>query len=481
MPFTVEIIGGILAVASVAVSAVASGHVVLYKRDSRAAIAWTGLIWLAPFVGTLLYVMLGINRIERRARVLRTGLPIARDALGMARTEHANVQSRPTVTGHLTQLASLVGSVTGRELTFGNSIVPLVGGDEAYPAMLDAIRSAQRTVGLSTFIFDADEVGAEFATALSDASKRGVDVRVLIDAIGDKYAISSIVSTLEEVGVPCRTFNPPLIPWRFRYANLRNHRKILTIDGAVAFTGGMNIRGCCVSSADSSESVSDLHFRLEGPIVRQTQEVFVADWLFAANEELLGEGWYPCLNENGSCIARGIPEGPDDFIDQLRLTLLGACQSAERSLKIISPYFLPDSSIISALNVAALRGVRVEILIPKYGNQQLVQWACDAQLWQLVDRGCEIRKTDRPFDHSKLVIVDDEWVLLGSANWDPRSLRLNFEFNVECYSRELADQLNNVFESKKDRSTLVTSNDLKSRSLPVKLRDGVARLAAPFL
>lgn len=255
----------------------------------------------------------------------------------------------------------------------------------------------------------------------------------------------------------------------------------MTVDGSIAFTGGMNIRGCCVNSAGSEATVSDLHFRPEGPIVRHAQEVFIADWNFATGDLLNGDGWLPELPHAGSCLARGIPEGPDDHVDQLRLTLLGACQVAERSIRIISPYFLPDSSLISALNVASLRGVLVEILIPEQSNERLVQWACDAQLWQLVDRGCQVRKTHHPFDHSKLVIVDDEWVLMGSANWDPRSLRLNFEFNVECYNRDLAEELNQVFESKKQRSTLVTSDLLRARRLIVKLRDGVARLASPFL
>ena len=479
MTLTVEIIGSVLAVASVIVSLIASSHVVFYKRDSRAAIAWAGLIWLAPLVGTVLYVVLGINRIERRARTLRRGRMVVDQS--DSEPESSSALRAANLRPHLAQLSKLVRSVTSRDLTFGNSVEPLSGGDEAYPAMLAAIRSAQYTIGLSTYIFDADNVGIQFANALAEATNRGVEVRILIDAVGAKDALSSIVSVLEESGVPVRTFNPPLIPWRFQYANLRNHRKILTIDGAIAFTGGMNIRDCCVSSENARQTVNDLHFRLSGPIVKHVQDTFTDDWQFASGESLTGESWYPALNETDECIARGIADGPDEQLDQLRLTLLGACQCAQRSLRIVTPYFLPDASLISALNVTALRGVFVEILIPQHGNQKLVQWACEAQLWQLIDRGCQIRRTNSPFDHTKLVIVDDDWILMGSANWDPRSLRLNFEFNIECYSRELANRLNQLFEAKKEKSKLVTMNELQSRSLPVRLRDGVARLAAPFL
>jgi cardiolipin synthase A/B len=472
------VVGFVLTAVSFVVSLVASGHVVLYKRDSRAAIAWAGLIWLAPFVGTLLYVLLGINRIERRARTLRTETTSSSRPLCL--TTDVTSARGPDGSSVPTQLSTLVERVTGQKLTYGNSVEPLSGGDEAYPAMLSAIESARRTIGLSTYIFDDDDVGLKFAKVLAAASERGVEVRVLIDAVGATYGFSSI-ATLEELGVRVETFNPLLLPGRFRYANLRNHRKILTIDGTIGFTGGMNIRGCCATSDDCPASEDDLHFRLGGPIVKHVQETFSADWLFAADEEIVGEGWYPELKQAGECAARGIVAGPDERFDRLRLTLLGACQCAKRHIRIVTPYFLPEASLISALNVAALRGVTVEILLPEHGNQKLVQWACDAQLWQLVAQGCDVRKTALPFDHSKLVIVDDEWVLMGSSNWDPRSLRLNFEFNVECYSQKLSESLNEIFEAKKAKSKQVTIDQLEARSLPIKLRDGLARLATPFL
>lgn len=476
---TAEIIGSCLAAFSLFVTLIASGHVVLYKRDSRAAIAWTGLIWLAPLVGTLLYVLLGINRIERRARKLRTG--VAGNRSSVSNDDHHSTMQELSTARHFKHLSQLVQKVTDCELTFGNLIEPLPGGDQAYPAMLSAIRSARRTIGLSTYMFDADDVGFEFAKALSDASERGVEVRVLIDAVGAKYGLTSIVPTLRDLDVPVEVFNPPLVLGRFRYANLRNHRKILTVDGQLAFTGGMNIRGCCVTSSNSAETVNDLHFRLQGPVVRHIQDTFVEDWQFATDEELSGEGWHSPLTETGDVPARGIVAGPDESLDRLRLILLGACQCARTSIQILTPYFLPDDALISALTVAALRGVSVEIFIPESSNEKLVQWACEAQLWQLVNRGCQVRRICPPFDHSKLVIVDGEWVLFGSANWDPRSLRLNFEFNVESYSQHLAVSLQDVLDQKRTASVPVTSEELRRKSLLIRLRNGVARLAAPFL
>lgn len=478
MTVTIHLIWSALVAVTVLIAAlIATGHVVLYKRDSRAAIGWAGLILLAPFVGTVLYVMFGINRIERRARKLRT----RRSTSDQNSADRVTLQAEPDVTPGLVQLSSLVDKVADHALTSGNIVEPLCGGDEAYPAMLAAIGTARHTIGLSTYIFDEDDTGMQFAAALAAAVKRGVQVCVLIDAVGAKYGLSSMVSRLEELGVPVRTFNPPIVLGRFRYANLRNHRKVLTIDGLIAFTGGMNIRGCCVSSSDHPEPVNDLHFRLEGPIVSHLQDTFISDWLFATDEELNGDAWYPELKEVGNCAARGIADGPDNSAGKLRLTLLGACHCAAKSLRIVTPYFLPDSALISALNVAALRGVSVEILIPEHSNERLVEWACNAQLWQMVSRGCQIRRTRQPFDHSKLVVVDDEWVLMGSANWDPRSLRLNFEFNVECYNHTLAQTMIDFFESRKQNSKLVTIEQLQSVRLPIRLRNGIARLASPYL
>lgn len=480
MALTLEVIGSVLALVVLCASLIATGHAVLYKRDSRAAIAWTSLICLVPFLGTVLYVLLGVNRLERRARNLRTGRSVS-DHLSSHGREPQDALADLQDTPSLKQLSRLVENVTDRDLTSGNMIEPLCGGDEAYPAMLEAIESARHTIGLSTYIFDEDDTGMEFAKALAAATERGVQVCVLIDAVGARYALSSMVSRLEELQIPVRTFNPPIAPWRFRYANLRNHRKILTIDGTIAFTGGMNIRGCCVSSSGPAEPVNDLHFRLQGPIVRHAQDTFASDWMFATDEELRGDNWYPKLDQVGDCLARGIEDGPDESLGRLRLVLLGACHCARKSVKIITPYFLPDAALIGALNVAALRGVSVEILIPEHSNERLVEWACNAQLWQMVTRSCQVRRSHRPFDHTKLMIVDDEWVLMGSANWDPRSLRLNFEFNVECYNRVLAEKLAGVFESRKKNSSLVTMEELKSLNLPIRLRNGVARLAAPFL
>ena len=211
------------------------------------------------------------------------------------------------------------------------------------------------------------------------------------------------------------------------------------------------------------------------------QEAFTDDWLFTTGEALRGDSWFPEPQESGTVVARGITDGPDEDFEKLRWTLLGALSIARRSVRIVTPYFVPDSAIISALNLAAMRGVKVEILLPSKNNLLVVHWASRAMWWQVLEHGCRIWLTPPPFDHSKLMIVDGCWTLVGSANWDARSLRLNFEYNLECYDAGLASGLEALIEKKRAAAREVTMGDVDKRRLPVRLRDGVARLFAPYL
>ena len=347
--------------------------------------------------------------------------------------------------------------------------------------MLDAIASAKLSIALSTYIFDNDAVGGQFADALSKAHRRGVDVRVIIDAVGQHYSWRSMVRRLRSAGVAAAAFMPILTPGNMSALNLRNHRKLLVIDGRDAFTGGMNIRAGNVLAAPSRHPIRDLQFHVRGPVVAQLMRVFANDWRFATKQTLSGELWFPPLTASGSVVARAIPDGPDEHFEVLKMIMLAALAEAKHSVRIATPYFLPDASLISGLNTAALRGVEVDILLPEKNNLKLVQWASHALYWQVLSRGCRIWHSPPPFDHSKLMMVDDAWVLVGSTNWDARSLRLNFEMNLECYSPGLADRMREWFERRLEVSQEVTKTDIDGRSLPSRLRDGLARLLSPYL
>ena len=455
----------------------ATGHALLHKRDTRAAIIWISVIWTLPVVGPLLYLTLGVNRIRRRAIRLGVHKTFSRPVPeNLGEPEHEGAE-------HLQHIARVVARITGQPLMPGNHIDPLIAGDAAFPAMLGAIDAAKKSVTLGSYIFDNDVSGRTFVAALERAIKRGVAVRVLVDSAGSRYSWPPITARLRHAHIPHARFLPAsiLTPWRVATINLRNHRKSLVVDGQIAFTGGINIRHGNVLADHPKHPVQDLHFRVTGPVVTALQEAFANDWAFTTDEILDGEPWFPELEETGEIIARVITDGPDGDFEKARWTLLAALAEAQTSIKIVTPYFLPDYALITALNLAALRGVRVDILLPAKNNLPFVHWASRALWWQVLERGCHLWLTPPPFDHSKLMIVDSHWVLLGSANWDTRSLRLNFELNVEAYGRAFAGDMEGIIAKKLAGAREVTLPEMDARPILIKLRDSAARLFSPYL
>ncbi|HYW91689.1 MAG TPA: phospholipase D-like domain-containing protein [Gammaproteobacteria bacterium] len=461
-------------------SVVASAHAILTKRDPRAAVSWVALLWLVPFFGALLYLLLGINRIHRRAS--RLGRPaVAYQEPVLPISQHALQEMLGPGREHFGELAEAVDRVSDHRLVGGNEVLPLANGEQAYPEMLRAIGQAQRSVTLSTYIFGSDAVGRQFMQALRAAVGRGVEVRVLIDNAGERYSWPSAVNTLRRMGVPVSRFYPGLLPRQVLGLNLRNHRKLLVVDGRVGFTGGMNLRVHHLAESGRRRATRDLHFRIEGPVVRQLQDVFVEDWTFCTGEYLEGPAFFPVLEPRGNVMARGVPGGPDESLGRLHWTLHAAIHAAHRSIRVVTPYFLPDTTLVSALNLAVLRGVAVDIVLPGHNNLPYVQWAMMAHLWQVMELGCRVWLTPGPFDHTKLMLVDDVWTFIGSMNWDPRSLRLNFEFNCECYGPELVYSLESFVQGRRREAREITMRDLDRRNIVRKLRDGLARLLMPYL
>ncbi len=456
--------------AGIVIAVLVSVHVLLHKRDVGTAIGWMGLAWLSPFAGGALYALFGVNRVTRRARALRH-----RDGSGA----HAGRAGLQIHDDRLAPLALAGARITGRALLAGNEVQVLHCGDAAYPAMLHAIATARRSLALSTYILRNDAAAGAFIDALIAAHRRGVQVRVLIDGIGSGYFYSPACNRLARGGVRVDRFMHSPLPWRMPFLNLRTHTKILLADGCLGFTGGMNIGGENVLATHPRHPVRDTHFRLRGPVVRQLADVFASDWSFVTGEELSGPDWFPALSEAGAASARVVTSGPDADVHKIEFIVLAAIISARSAVRIQTPYFLPDERLVTALALAALRGVTVDIVLPARSNHTIMDWAMHANVGPLLRHGCRIWLNPAPFDHSKLMVVDDTWCLIGSANWDMRSFRLNFELDVEVYSGELAAGLTSMIEAHKGRA--LTETTLDARSLPVRLRDAAGRLLLPYL
>jgi cardiolipin synthase len=346
--------------------------------------------------------------------------------------------------------------------------------------MISAIEQAEKYVYMSTYIFETREAGRSFIDALARARRRGVDVRVIVDGVGECYSIPRAGRLLAQQGIRFARFLPPsLYPPAFRI-NLRNHRKILVADGRVAFVGGMNIRDSHLSDGKKNRHrIIDLHFRLTGPIAGQIEHVFLEDWRFATGERLT-PGPVHTFNM-GNTICRAVVDGPNIRIDRLEMLLLCAVSFARKSISIMTPYFLPSSQLIGALQAAALKGVDVRILLPGKNNLPFVHWAAMRLLPDLLERGIRIFFQPPPFVHTKLIIIDHHYAQIGSANLDTRSLRLNFELMVEIYGRSVARDLLPHFESQLDGAREITIEEMANRPLALKLRDSFFWLFKPYL
>ena len=451
-----------------------AGHALVNKRDPRAALGWIVVSLTIPLAGPLLYFFFGVNRIRTRAMTL-PGLGVLPD-----RQPSAAIVSETDLPPEFSELAGISGAVSTFDLTAGNSVEMLHSGEQAYPAMLRDIEAAEHHVFLSTYIFETNRTGREFIEALARASERGVETRVIIDGVGRLYSHPRADGLLAKRGVKVARFLPPRAIPPSVHMNLRNHRKILIADGRVAFTGGMNIGDRHLADrTDNPDRVVDAHFRIVGPVVDQLQQVFLDNWSVVTGGPV--DGFPSDGRETGSAKCRTIVEGPDEDLDKLLNVLVGAVSAARRQVAIMTPYFIPPRELVGALKAAALRGVEVTVVLPDKNNLPFVDWASRNMLWEILQRGVRVFLQPPPFVHTKLFVVDGHYVQVGAANMDPRSLRLNFELVVEIYDREFAELITQHFETALERSREITLEEVDGRSLPVRIRDGLAWLLSPYL
>ena len=467
---TASIRTDILFVLGLGLSLVVTVHALLRKRVVGAAIGWIGLAWLAPVFGSALYFTFGINRVERRARRLRPKPSQQIDE---------TPQAPATVPVEFRALDRAVRTITGLLPAAGTRIAVYRNGDEAYPAMLAAIAQARTSVALSSYIFRDDGIGREFCDALAKARDRGAEVRVIVDGIGSGYFRPAVWRRLGRMGVPVGLFMHSALPWRMPFLNLRSHKKLLILDGRVGFTGGVNISDGNRLATRPRFAIRDTHFRIEGPVVEQLTQAFAGDWAFVTGEDLDGDRWFPPLHPAGDIVARVVTSGPDADIEKIATVVMEALTCARTSVRLTTPYFLPNEVLLNALCLAAMRGVAVDVVIPHHSDHRTVDWATRANVAPLLRSGVRIWLDAPPFDHSKALAIDRAWCFIGSANWDSRSFRLNFELNVEVYDTALAERLHDFIGTK--MRVPLTEAAIEARALPVRLRDAGVRLLLPYL
>lgn len=469
----IQVIEAVLAIVYPFSAILVTVDVLLKKSDVRAALGWIAAAWLSPIFGALLYYLFGINRVTRRALKLRR----FEDAQG----RHRLSGTKPAASPNVATLAEVGRRVTESELVAGNAIAVLQGGDAAYGAMLKSIGEARHCIAMASYIYRDDAAGRAFSDALIAAHRRGVEVRVLLDSVGIGYFFPAALHRLKNAGVLARRFLHTWVPWRMPFLNMRNHRKLLIVDGARAFTGGMNIAAEHSKRLNRGDYVDDIHFQVDGPVVRSLMDAFARDWSFTTEETLDQDYWWPPLGEAGKVQARGLRSGPDEDLYKIEMLAGAALTLAKKRVRIVTPYFLPDQRLQFAIAQACIRGVEVDIVLPRISDHIYMEWATLGNLRFFKHIPANIYLSDPPFDHSKLMTMDGEWSLIGSSNWDTRSFRLNFEYDLECYDAGLTASLDATIDAKIAGALKLDPVRLAAKPVPYRLRDAAARLLMPYL
>lgn len=470
-------------------------HCLRPRREAPATLLWIFVAWAFPFIGPLLYLAFGIDRVPQKVfRKYRKDQALwkelkARDAetlpLAYWRAVHEAVAEIPRgQPGHRVNRA--VDSVLAHHpLLDGNRVTPLVNGDEAYPKMLEAIRSAGHHIHLQSFIIGNDTTGRAFMDLLAEKAREGVTVRMLYDRFGCTKALLSGLfwryRRIPNFHIAGWTLANPLK--RQFQINLRNHRKSLIVDGRLAFTGGINLSDKNITR-EGRPAYRDYHFEVAGPIVQELQYTFLRDWYFITDEDpdhFLQEVYFPQLPAIGTAKVRQVDSGPSHAAEVLTDVYFAAIVSARNELLLVTPYFIPNRDLVRALRAAALRGVNVRLIVPQENNHLYAGLAGHALYEELLEAGVRIFERKPPFLHAKALVVDDSAALVGTANFDVRSFRLNYETTLAIFDEDFCNRFKPVILSDLAESVEIQLSEWTQRPTRRKMLENLAFLMMPAL
>jgi cardiolipin synthase len=374
------------------------------------------------------------------------------------------------------QFRSTTSHLLGPEVVNGNRITTLLNGDQAFPAMLEAIRSAQHSISFEGYIFWSGAVAQRFADAFSERARSGVPTHLVLDWLGSNKMDPKHLEQMRQAGVEIVRYRP-LRWYSLDRVNKRTHRKILVVDGKIGFVGGIGIADSYAGKAQDKDHWRDAQYRFEGPVVAQLQSDFLDNWIKTGGILLDGPEYFPRLDSVGPQMAQAFRNSPGEGVETLRLLYLLAISSATKKILIANPYFVPNSLMVKMLVDARHRGVDVEIIVPgPILDAQVVRRASRAKWGPLLEAGVRIFEYQPTFYHNKLMVVDDCWVSVGSTNFDNRSFRLNDEANVNIFDRGFAQEQARIFAEDRSRSKPVSLEEWRHRPVTERLEELVGRM-----
>lgn len=459
--------------------------VLMTKKDATAAVAWCLVVLLIPLVGALLFWLFGYTHVSRPLKRVRTQRRVYRKRNPPLRQDAARGEAGPAEDPEGPPTWCDLGKLGARVQAFpvspGNDVLLLHDTRDAYACLIEEVRRASLDIHLEFFILRSDPTTDALVAVLAHKARQGVQVRLLYDAIGCAPTSARTLAPLIDAGgrtVPFLPFNP----LRARVqVNLRNHRKLVILDGKVGFTGGMNIGDEYLGKDPRFGYWRDSFLRLEGPAVAGLQRVFTEDWAFAHGEPLNGERYFPDVPPSGTSIVQVVESGPDQELKAIRELIFAAILSARERVWITTPYFVPDAAILDALRLACLRGVDVRLLTQLTGDHWLASQAARWYWAELLEAGMKIYQYRRGMLHAKVFSMDRRWGLVGSANLDNRSLHLSFEAGVVLHSEALVADLDEHFLQDLDDAARVEPAEFAGRPFRTRLAENAARLLSPLL
>ncbi len=466
--------------------------VLLTKHKPVSAVLWLAMVWAWPYLGALLYVSIGMDRVRRGAAARRAAKALvaqraalnpALERLAVDASNWARSAETPIPAQHIFRITD--PAVLPNRVFRGNKVKLLVDGDEFYPSLFESVRAANSSVHLQTFIYGRDRISTELRDLLATKAQQGVECRLLYDRFGSTLAhLTRFFNSARDSGVRvCSITQANPLKGRFQI-NLRNHRKIAVIDGRIGFAGGINIHDGNTSRYSGQPPIRDYHSRVEGPAVSDLQFQFIEDWHFASGEgpeELLTSKYFPELDAVGDAYIQVVPGGPELKGHGLADAFFGAIVAAETSIAIATPYFIPDEPITQALRYAALRGVDVRLIVPLRSNHWYTGFAARSLYAPLLKAGVRIFERRPPFMHAKALVVDRVYAMVGSANLDYRSLHLNFETNLEVADNEFLSRVSEQLGKEIAQSEEVLLPAYEARPLTRRLAENFCYLFQPML
>lgn len=472
---------------AVTVSVIVVLNLLLFdSRGTNSKVAWSALVLAFPLAGAVVYAVFGR---DPRRRMLPKHV-IAETVKFITTMRHLGKEW--DVSEQLPE-AKNIRNMTGFEALGGNKVDILTNGDETFPAILDAIRHAEHHIHIQYYIFRDDAISTDIRDALIERAEANVHVRFLFDGLGSSSLPKSFLKPLRDAGAEAYAFDSIVSPWLTRTANLRNHRKMVVVDGHTGFTGGLNVGEEYRSNTPQFEVWRDTHIRLEGPAVRQLQEAFITDWIHAtgAKSSLLDElkepfrfeVYFPSKVQEADQMVQTVYGGPYNEERDVRDAMMEMIQSAEKSIWIASPYFVPDDEALAAIRVAARSGKDVRVIVPGKGDRAVSFYGTNSYFKDLLSAGVKVfAYRDDSFIHSKVLLIDNVHAIVGTANFDVRSFRLNHELMTFLYNRTPAvEKIEIDFLHDFAESEPVTRERYEHRSFLKRIGESLARLLSPIL